>query len=119
MRLTPTLAAAGVVLAAGGRSSAQWRVTPEDLASVWAARLHGAVGVEGDLPAPAVNKYLVMKFAEERTVVSVVSPPWLLCRMWCTSEDADIPRLMDQRRQGGSTNGGKAGIIRFRDALGA
>lgn len=51
----------------------------EDRAAVWAAGF-GAVGVKDDLPAPAVDAYIVVKVAEKGTVVDAGFAAVLLVR---------------------------------------
>lgn len=97
-------------------------MSSEDLFAVWAAGFYRAVGVEDDLPAPAVDAYLVVILAEERAVLerglAAVGKParrgcWRLTTPACSAiidrkpggmllpilpsmpADADIPHLMD------------------------
>ena len=44
-------------------------MTSQDLVPVWTAGFHGAVGVKDDLPAPAVNAYLMVILAEKPTIL--------------------------------------------------
>jgi hypothetical protein len=46
----------------------------------------GAVGVEDQGPAPAVDDDRVVEGAKKHAVLMGVLPPWALCLVWCTSQ---------------------------------
>jgi len=63
------------------------RVAAEDLA-VGAAGLGGAVGVQDELPAPAVDADVVVELAQQHAAAGAGGAAVFLWVMWCTSHQA-------------------------------